>query len=236
MSVFSGPEIVNNGLVLHLDAANPRSYPGTGTTWSDLSGNGSNGTLIGGVGYSAANNGGMVFDGVNDRGTLTTPVTSSSPQTYEVWIKAVPSNTAADGFGYILQINASQTSILTSYVAMGYAGSIGDLPQNEIFAVFAGGYGLMGTGVIADANTVRQIVLTWNGTAQIAYVDGVQRVSRSLTTTPSGFSTITGFGDARTTTYRPIVGNIYNMKIYNQALSATEILQNYNALRGRYGV
>jgi len=58
--------IVQDGLVLYLDAGNPASYPGTGNTWFDLSGNGNNGTLVNGVGYNTANGGSLVFDGLDD--------------------------------------------------------------------------------------------------------------------------------------------------------------------------
>ena len=58
--------IVTDGLVLHLDAGNPLSYPGSGTTWNDLSGNNNNGTMIGGVTYNSDNGGVMIFDGVDD--------------------------------------------------------------------------------------------------------------------------------------------------------------------------
>ena len=58
--------IVTSGLILNLDAGNASSYPGTGTTWTDLSGNNNNGTLVNGVGYSSSNGGIMTFDGVND--------------------------------------------------------------------------------------------------------------------------------------------------------------------------
>ena len=61
---------VKDGLVLDLDAGNPLSYPGTGTTWTDLSGNNNNGTLINGVGYNSDNGGSLVFDGVDDHGTI----------------------------------------------------------------------------------------------------------------------------------------------------------------------
>lgn len=60
-----GP-IVTDGLVLCLDAANPKSYPGSGTAWMDLSGNGNNGTLTNGPTYNSGNKGSIVFDGVND--------------------------------------------------------------------------------------------------------------------------------------------------------------------------
>ena len=63
MGTSYNPHIVSDGLVLCLDAANPRSYPGSGTSWYDLSGNGNNGTLVNGVGYSSDNAGSLVFDG-----------------------------------------------------------------------------------------------------------------------------------------------------------------------------
>jgi hypothetical protein len=66
MGIAYNPAIIRSNLVLCLDAANPKSYPGSGTTWTDLSGFGNNGTLINGVGYSSDNLGSLSFDGVND--------------------------------------------------------------------------------------------------------------------------------------------------------------------------
>lgn len=68
MALAHNPKIVTDGLVLCLDAANPKSYPGSGTVWSDLSGNGNNGTLVNGVGYNSNNGGYLTFDGSNDGG------------------------------------------------------------------------------------------------------------------------------------------------------------------------
>lgn len=227
--------IISNGLVLNLDAGNSNSYPGTGTTWTDLSGNGNNGTLINGPTYSTSNNGALVFDGTNDRGTFTTPIaTSSTPQTYEVWVKATASASASGGFGYILYMHNTNVTLIGAYLAIGYAGST--LQTNEIYAAFAGNWINMGTGVIGDSTTVRQIVLTWNNAVQTVYVDGVQKNSQVLTTTPSNFSTTTAFADANTVPYRMINGSIYNIKAYNRALSAAEVAQNFNALRGRFGI
>jgi hypothetical protein len=235
MGIAYNPRIVTDGLVLALDAGNVKSYPGSGTTWNDLSGSGNNGTLVNGVGYTASNGGALSLDGTNDRGTFISPITSSSPQTYEVWVKAIPSNTAADGFGYVLHNNSVAPTIGSAYMGIGYAGST--LQTREIFAFFNGAaWTTMGTGVIGNTTTVRQIVLTWNGSAQTAYVDGVQRVSQSLSSTPANFSTTTSFGDFRDSAYRPIVGDIYSVKVYNRALTAAEIQQNFNALRGRFGI
>jgi hypothetical protein len=234
MAVSGGPDIVENGLVLYLDVANIKSYSGSGTSWADLSGNGNTGTLVNGVGYLGNNLGSLVFDGIDDRGTFSSPITSSSLQTYEVWVTAIPSSTAADGFGYILHNNSANNSIGSAYMGIGYAGST--LQTREIFAFFNGAWTSMGTGVIGNTTTVRQIVLTWNGTTQIAYVDGVQRVSQALSTTPQNFSTTTSFGDFTSSTLRPIIGDIYSIKVYNIALTAQEVTQNYNALRSRFGV
>ena len=66
MALSHSPSIVLDGLVLCLDAGNPKSYPGSGTNVSDLSGNGNNGTLVNGVGYNGSNLGSLVFDGSND--------------------------------------------------------------------------------------------------------------------------------------------------------------------------
>jgi len=66
VALSHSPKIVTDGLVLCLDAGNPKSYPGSGTTWTDLSGNSNNGTLVNGVGYNGSNLGSLSFDGVDD--------------------------------------------------------------------------------------------------------------------------------------------------------------------------
>lgn len=236
MSNQYGPRIVTNGLVLCLDAGNSKSYPGSGTVWNDLSGNGNNGTLVNGPTYSSLNKGSIVFDGINDRGTFTSPITVGSSQTYEVWVKAMKSDIAADNYAYILHNNGLNTSVGLSYMTIGYGWSGSGLQNGEIFACFNGNFLNMGTGVIGNTTNIRQVVLTWNGSVQSAYVDSVFRKSQALTTNPQNFSTTTSFGDDKATSYRPIIGSIYSIKIYNRALSASEVLQNYNATKGRFGL
>lgn len=236
MSNLYGPRIVTNGLVLCLDSGNSKSYPGSGTIWNDLSGNNNHGTLVNGPTYSSLNKGGIVFDGINDKGTFTSPITVGSSQTYEVWIKAIQSSTATDNYAYILHNNNIGNTIGSSYMAMGYGGSGAGLQNGEIFACFNGDFSNMGTGVIDTVATIRHIALTWNGSVQSVYVDSIFRKSRTLTTNPQNFSTTTSFGDDKSTTYRPIIGNIYSIKIYSRALSSSEILQNYNATKGRFNL
>ena len=90
MGIFRGPNIVRSGLVLALDAADKNSYPGTGTTWKDLSGNSYNGTLTNGPTFNSNNRGSIVFDGVDDQidlGNLDI-VGGATAATWEVWFKA----------------------------------------------------------------------------------------------------------------------------------------------------
>jgi hypothetical protein len=86
MALAHSPSIVTSGLVLCLDAANPKSYPGSGTTWTDLSGNGNNGTLVNGPTYSSVNGGSIVFDGSNDYISTAYSIGTVSQQSISCWI------------------------------------------------------------------------------------------------------------------------------------------------------
>ena len=230
MGLAHSPRIVTDGLVLCLDAGNTKSYTGTGTTWKDLSGNGSDGSLINTPGYTSDNGGGITFNGTDERGTFTTPITSTSNQTYEVWTNAIASASASAGFAYILHNNSADTTIGNSYLHIGIE------PTQQYVAAFNGRYTVIDSGVTASNSNIVQIILTWDGATQKIYVNSVLKDSELLTGTPQNFSTTTSFGDYRDSSFRPIQGNIYSIKIYNKALSAAEIKQNFNALRGRYGL
>jgi uncharacterized delta-60 repeat protein len=98
MALSHSPQISLNGLVLCLDAANSKSYPGSGTTWTDLSGNGNNGTLTNGPTFDSDNLGSLVFDGVDDYSELTSNYTLSAGWTLSFWgnpifDSTVPANT-----------------------------------------------------------------------------------------------------------------------------------------------
>ena len=87
MSSKCGPDINENGLVLFLDAANRLSYPGSGTAWSDLSGNSNTGTLTNGPTFSAGNMGSILFDGTNDWINLPTAGFGGTTFSIDFWIK-----------------------------------------------------------------------------------------------------------------------------------------------------
>lgn len=230
MGIAYNTSVVRSGLVLALDAANVKSYPGSGTTWTDVSGNGFNGTLVGGVGYSSDNLGSLVFDGVDDRGTFTTPITSNSAQSYEVWTNAVSGPITAQNFGNILHCNNASTSTGNSYM------NIGINSAGIYFAALNGAYLVMQSGITANLANVVHIALTWDISIQRMYVNGTLRVSQPLTVTPVNYSNITSFGDYRDSAHRPMLGNLHSIKVYNRALSAQEVQLNFEALRGRFGI
>ena len=229
MAYHTGPKIVTDGLVLCLDAADRNSYPLTGSTWYDLSGNANNGTITGAT-FDSGNNGSFSFDGTNDKGTFTSPINETSNQTYEVWTNAIASASADNGFAYILHNNSADSTTGNSYL------TIGIRPTQEYYAALNGAYSNMSSGVTASNSNIVQIILTWDGTTQKMYINGDLKNSDSLSTTPQNFSTTTSFGDYVSLTYRMIQGNLYSIKVYNKALSANEVLQNYNATKGRFGL
>ena len=229
MGYANNPKIITDGLVVCLDAADRKSYSGTGSVWYDRTVNKNSATLLNSPGFTASNGGGIVFDGTNDSGYFNAGIVSTSYQTYEVWTNAVASASAADGFAYILHNNSTGTATGSSYL------TIGIKPTQQYYAALNGAYSTMSSGVTATSSLIRQIVLSWDGTNQIMYVDGEVKDSQALSVTPQNFDTITSFGDAESATYRMVQGNIYSIKVYNRALSSAEILQNYTALKSRFG-
>ena len=103
MATDYNPSIVTDGLVLCVDAANTKSYPGSGTTWTDISSKGNNGTLTNGPTFSSGNGGAIVFDGTNDYVDFGSQVANLSTSTISFWIK--------------LQNNDSRNYVIQSYTA-----------------------------------------------------------------------------------------------------------------------
>lgn len=223
---YAGPEIVDSGLVLALDAGNSKSYPGTGTTWTDLSGNGNTGTLTNGPTYSSSNGGSIVFDGIDDYVTISDSATTNtfSTITLEVIVKYTTTNNQIIAQKWNYGINAGYGIELLNGSIYGYA------------VATAGNYAIVSTSSY-PANNIYYMALTLNGATQTLYINGASAASNSGGGIPSfgGYAFTLGRrsnvgADAKLT------GNIYLTKIYNTALTADQILQNYNALRGRFGL
>lgn len=210
--------IVQSGLVLNLDAGVSDSYPGSGTTWTDLSGNGITGTLVNGVGYNSGNGGSLVFDGANDFVIITLPTTSSyNTFTYSAWIYATASN--------------------------GYRTIIDQDNDDWLFAIFNGqliSYDPnVSSGYIINLNQWYNVVMSHvDGGPVLFYVNGVlvhTSANNATTHTTSYFGIGAGI-TSPTLGDEFWLGNISQVAIYNRALTAQEIRQNFNATRNRFGI
>jgi hypothetical protein len=218
--MFTGPNIVKNGLVLWLDAANTKSYPGSGTSWTDLSGNGNTGVLTNGPTFSSANNGSIVFDGTNDRVDIAGTVISGSQNfTIECACRSLAASTGEYIFGnYGIGNNGIELYFYLNELILYYGGRYLFSPDNSILS-----------------NTWYIVTATRNGNNVALYINGSLSSSgtNSNSITTNNPYTIGNGYDFNGEIFR---GNIASVKVYNRALSASEIAQNYNATKARYGL
>jgi hypothetical protein len=214
--------IVSDGLVFYIDAANPRSYSGTGLTANGLVG-GIGGTLVNGVGFSSVNGGSFIFDGTNDYVIVgdNSLLNSFTNMTLEVVTKYTTTND---------QIFAQKVNY-----ALNHWFGIEIYSSTIAAACYQGGANYLSVPVSSyPANFIYHFAITLNGTIQTLYVNGVSVASNSSGAIPSlsGNNFVIG---ARSNISAPYLnGNVYSTKFYNRALTAQEILQNYNATKGRY--
>jgi hypothetical protein len=226
---FGVPDIVTSGLTLNLDAGNPYSYNplNTGsTTWTDISGNGKNGTLTNGAYYSG---GTIVFDGTNDYVSLSTSglISGWSALTYNVWVN-VSQNPSYIFPGFI--------STYTTAVALNTSVGSWETGRGLWYEVDTvnGNYESGSPGLNTfSLNTWFNVCMVYDGTNVYAYYNN----SLDKQFSASGvLKTISDIRIGNTFQYGFLNGKIAVAQIYNRALSASEVQQNFNALRGRYGI
>ena len=224
------PPIVTDQIVLNLNAGNPVSYPGSGTTWFDLTVNTNDGTLTNGVTYNSVDGGVMVFDGVNDYvGFPTTNLSASGNITIDTFLKLDgPQVAYADifdyntvfGGGFIVQQNADAGVGSNNFYLGWWNGSSFD------FSYFQ----------VPLTNTYFHLVITKNGGSVITYINGVSSFTGSGSSYLDGTGRTFKIGDNDDIYSRPLKGTIGEFRIYSKALSPAEVLQNYNAQKSRYGL
>ena len=234
--IFGAPPIVTNGLVLSLDAGNSKSYPGSGTSWSDLSGNRNTGTLTSGPTFSRNGGGSIVFDGTDDYvdtiGSVSTFSFIQNTGIYAIsaWVKPSVLNKEM----YICGNNSGTAAQKGFYLGT---------TSTDISIVITRGSGTVATLVVNSCflNTTDwvNVVVVGNGITNQFYRNGVifgaSSNTSTLSTGDSSFSLGIGFIKNATTTWL-WNGNISNTLIYNRALTASEIQQNYNALKSRFNL
>ena len=234
MGLAHSPSIIADGLVFYLDAANTRCYGGSGTSTNSLIG-GIGATLYNGVGFTSSNNGSFVFDGTNDYMLSSSlGISANDPKSLFAWIKPILVSTL---FAYTRLINYMPDATNRFILAL----SSWNTPVNTY--IIAGtpnnnSAPLIKTSENYNLNEWKYVGWTYNGSTQNFYVDGILQSSITDTSGSYGFTGISGLIiGARTDTGATFYnGNIDQVQLYNRALSATEILQNYNATRKRFGL
>ena len=217
--------IIQDGLVLNLDAGNSLSYPGSGTTWYDLSGNGNNGTLVNGVGFDSGNGGSLVFDGVDDYAIVSNDVTSGiNDFAVSVWVYKTETvtNRYIWDFGLNGGILSSGTAIKPGFRY--YNATIGT------------GSVLYTSGPPHNVNTWYNIVISRISGITYFYSNGSLIVSAPDSGNIGSWGTsfnIGRYGGGGLIHQ----GNISNILVYkNKGLTEAEVEQNFNATRSRYGI
>jgi len=223
------PSIVMNGLVLALDAGNPKSYPGSGTTWTDLSGRGNTGTLVNGVGYSASNGGSLSFDGVDAYVRLANPPIQGTGSFTIISISKLTGGTQ----GRVVYGGGSDST--TGFYAHHYAFN----PQAGTKWISAWGSAASASLSVQDYDltSYHYAASVYNGSTHTTYTDGIQGTVASKNNSNLDNPSYWTIGSAGGTVGGNFFGgNISVVMVYNRALTAAEVSQNYNALRGRFGL
>ncbi len=220
MSTSYSPKIVTDGLVLALDAANPKSYPRSGTTWSDLSGNNNSGSLISGPTFNGANGGSIVFDGTDDYAEIPNVATSKNC-TISFWFR----DNSPSNFRNILTFQAAVDS---------NASRIERSSNPYEYMSFRGGF--VDTTVLFyhTPDTFDFITLTFDAANAKCYKNGV--LTQNTISTNFGAASTIRLGTRLPGNFQCWSGRIACVSIYNRPLSQSEIQQNFNATRNRFGV
>ena len=203
----------------------PNGAPGTGTIWTDFSNNGNSGTLVNGVGYSASNGGSLSFDGSNDIITIPSTGIVTNNISVDIWFNV----NSAKTYAALLGSNATEKYEMLIKTA-----------SNLEISLSPGNY-IQHNNILSINTWTNIVVSASNGVAWKVYKNGVD-----LGTPPviAGTYQISGTGVSNIDQGRirndvgsfAFSGNIASTKIYNRALTAAEISQNFNALRGRFGI
>ena len=234
MACNAGPDIIEDGLVFCLDAGNNNSYPKSGTTWSDLAGS-NNGTLTNGATFDAGNGGSIVFDGSDDLVNVgdNSDLQITANITLSAWIKASTQNnmgiagkyaSSSGKRGYLIATNQSDSNQKITWHYQRAAGS------------FNSGDSVTSSSDVLDNNWHFVLCTFTSSVSAKIYIDGeldatdTTSISSAIANNSARFE----IGTHNEGTVYCFNGNISNVSIYNRALTAKEIKQNYEATVGRY--
>ena len=229
-------QIVTDGLQMNMDAGIPESYVGSGGVWNDLSGNNRHVTLVNSPSYSSANGGFLSFNGTNQNANRTNENIGTNSFSLDVWARPTATIT----------VNAQANSGTTGLTGQRYLlfpiqsatnGGAGISLGTNGLSVYEHGNAYIApllSHALAISNTVfTNIVIVYTNKLPSLYINnvfiknGLTSLRASVFYNPAEFIGVT---------YGAYAGSVASVKIYNKSLSVSEITQNFNALRGRYGI
>jgi hypothetical protein len=255
MALGHGPSVVRDtSLLVHIDAANVKSYPGSGTAWNDLSGSNNHFTLANANSslyvYDTSNSGSIDFNRnmppdaesgawaeiVSATGSLTANNYLYNDHTTEVWAKIsnfAPTNAdVTEGYSALIVYRGYHSGFYYSTSSLSY--KIWNGASNEV------GPSATFSSLGISQNQWFQAVMSRSGSSFNLYINGAYVSNTTATPTTSGVASNNlriASGSAPASAYSFLADcNVSNVKMYNRALSASEIKQNYEAIRGRYGI
>lgn len=241
MGLDHSPNVVTDGLVFYIDAANTRCYSGSGLTIYDLITSSIGGTLVNGAGFTSSNNGSFVFDGANDSiisENRNIPFTSNAKFTIETVVK------------FNSNLNAYQTVFLYGTKNQSQVIILSKSPFTTNNGYLYGGV-YDGTNFISTGSTYSGAQIVTLGTIHCTltvdkpssnfvaklYINGELNNTGNTGIASYSISTLNFFGISSGGDFNEFVnGNVSFLKFYNRALTAQEVLQNYNATKRRYGL
>jgi len=230
MPIGIGPNGIEDGLVLALDAGNIKSYPRSGTTWNDLAGN-NTGTLTNGPTFTTSSRESISFDGTNDYVDVTNQANfnfADTTFTVAIWLQTTGSGLmVTKGF----TVGGWTVSVDTGFIGCAVRNSNGFTSFSRLSAATVNDNRWHYAVVIFTTSTT----VAGNNTAQI-YIDGSisQQTQTSNGHTYSVETTNLQIGRRINDLFYS--GNIASVEIYNRGLTTVEIQQNFNATRSRFGV
>ena len=242
MGVAGGPQVKNSDMMMYVDVLNPKSYGGSGTTWSDISGNGNDGTIQNTPAYNS--NGYFDFDGTDDRVVFSdTPFRISGTQiTFATWVEHKDTDRRDSIMG------KRQDSPYHQYNMTFGASPYNSSADNRVFCFFRSDGNASSCNVYYDLDAYdagpMHIAFVCNTTSQQLYINGVQKATGTTDYTGESFNItdrnfvlcdinvngISSYGSA------PMDGKMYSAVLYNNALTAAEVLGMYESTRGRFGL
>lgn len=231
MALAHSPSVVTNGLVFCVDAANPRSYPGSGSSWKDVSGSGIN-LISSGFGTFPTyqtNPPRLTFStGYIGNNTSQSPLNITDNITVEAWVN----QSSLVGFGGIIVFGTGSAEQWSLNSDATYGFNFGTNWPSDWKITYPA------AGTATATNTWISVTVTFASGSTIWYVNGSlnNTVSQGISTLPAVSNAFVGVGDNFPGGQEYFAGSIGLLRVYNRVLTATEVTQNFNATRGRYGI